>query len=49
MLSRDLVRETQLSVKDLIYPIFVVDTPDAWEPILSMLANTALDISALST
>ncbi|MDP9293292.1 MAG: porphobilinogen synthase, partial [Actinomycetota bacterium] len=33
---RDLVRETELSARHLVYPMFVVDGTDARTPIASM-------------
>ncbi|WP_374335071.1 porphobilinogen synthase [Leeia sp.] len=43
--SRDLVREHQLTVKDLIYPVFVIDGEDKIEPVASMpgVARMTLD------
>ncbi|HEX5464478.1 MAG TPA: porphobilinogen synthase, partial [Burkholderiales bacterium] len=34
--SRRLVRESRLSVDDLIYPVFVIDGEDRTEPVPSM-------------
>ena len=51
--SRDLVQETKLSTKDLIYPVFIIDQEKGSEPIKSMpsikrhglesLVKTAMD------
>ena len=45
--SRQLMQETRLSVKDLIYPVFVVDGEDERQPIESMPSIYRLSIDNL--
>ena len=45
--SRQLMQETRLSVKDLIYPIFIVDGEDERQPIASMPSIYRLSIDNL--
>lgn len=44
---RDMIRETTLSVKDLIYPLFVIEGKDIRNPIHSMPGNDQLSIDQL--
>ena len=45
--SRQLMQETRLSVKDLIYPVFIVDGEDERQPIESMPSIYRLSIDNL--
>ena len=45
--SRELVKETRLSVKDLIYPVFIVDGQDKRQPVESMPSIYRLSIDNL--
>ena len=45
--SRRLVRETELSAADLIYPIFIIDGENAREPVASMPGIDRLSIDLL--
>ena len=45
--SRRLVRETELSAADLIYPIFIIDGDNAREPVTSMPGIDRLSIDLL--
>ncbi len=45
--SRELMRETRLSVKDLIYPVFVVDGKNKRQPVESMPSTYRLSIDNL--
>ena len=45
--SRRLVRETTLTVDDLIYPLFVVDGSDARQPVASMPGIDRLSVAQL--
>lgn len=47
--SRDLVRETQLSAKDFIYPVFILDGTNKREPIKTMPGQERLSIDQLLT
>lgn len=44
---RDLVRETELSVKDLVYPIFIMEGENKEEPIPSMPGMTRKTVDVL--
>lgn len=45
--SRRLVQENQLSVNDLIWPLFVIDQPSGTEPIASLPGVNRLGVDAL--
>ena len=45
--SRRLVRETELSAADLIYPIFIIEGENAREPVTSMPGIDRLSIDLL--
>ncbi len=45
--SRRLMRETRLSVDDLIYPVFVLDGPKRMEPVASMPGVERMSLDAL--
>ena len=44
---RDMVRETTLSVNDLIYPIFVVEKPDVKKEVPSMKGVYQISLNLL--
>ena len=45
--SRELMKETRLSVKDLIYPVFIVDGQNKRQPVESMPSIYRLSIDNL--